>query len=118
MAVTVESFGCADARLRSKCRIRRATTICLVDRYYSGDQTKEVEMVVACGRCGEEKYIQGLVWIRPRKEPLTRSRSRWQCNFKMDLKATGCGNVNWILLVQGRNKWRAVDSTVMNRLVP
>jgi hypothetical protein len=36
----------------------------------------------------------------------------------MDLKAIGCGDVNWILLVQDRNKWRAVDSTVMNRLVP
>ena len=69
-------------------------------------------------RCGEEKYIQGFVWIPPRKEPLTRLRSRWQCTFKMDLKATGCGDVNWILLVQDRNKWRAVDSTVMNRLVP
>lgn len=44
-------------------------------------------MVVACG---EEIYIQGFVWIRPRKEPLTRLRSRWQCNFKRDLKATGC----------------------------
>jgi hypothetical protein len=36
----------------------------------------------------------------------------------MDLKATKCGDVNWIVLVQDRNKWRAVDSTVKNHLVP
>jgi len=61
---------------------------------------KEVEMVVACGRCGEEIYIQDFVRIRPRKEPLTWLRSRWRCNFKMDLKATLCGDVNWILLAR------------------
>jgi hypothetical protein len=62
--------------------------------------------------------MQGFIWMRPRKEPLTRLRSRWQRNFKMDPKATGSGDVNWILLAQDRNKCRAVDSTVMNRLVP
>ena len=54
----------------------------------------------------------------PTKKPLTRLRSRWQCYFNMDLKATGCGDVKKILLAQDRNKLRAVDSTEMNRLVP
>lgn len=64
---------------------------------------KVVEVVVACGGCRKEKY-RVLFGYAGKKKPLTRLRSRWQCSFKMDLKATGCGDVNWILLAQDRNK--------------
>ena len=37
----------------------------------------------------------------------------------MDLQLVGCGDVDWIELVQGRDRWRARVSTVMNfRVVP
>jgi hypothetical protein len=96
----------------------RATAICYVARYNSGDEMREVDMDGASGRCGEEKYIQGFVCIRPRKEPLTRLRSRWQYKFKIDLQATGCGDVDWIRLAEDRNKWRAVGNTAMTHPVP
>ena len=38
--------------------------------------------------------------------------------FIMDNKEIGSEGVNWIDLTQGRDRWRAVVSTVMNLLVP
>jgi hypothetical protein len=36
----------------------------------------------------------------------------------MDLKETGCEDVNWIHLAQDRNQWRDVVNTIMNLMVP
>ena len=51
------------------------------------------------------------------KRPL--GRLRWEDNIKMDLQEVerGCGD--WMELVQDRDRWRALVSTVMNfRVVP
>ena len=52
------------------------------------------------------------------KRPLDRPRRRWEDNIKMDLQEVGrrCGN--WMGLVQDRDSWRALVSTVMNFRVP
>jgi hypothetical protein len=39
-------------------------------------------------------------------------------NIKMDHGETGCGGVDWIVLVQNRDKWRALVTAVMNLWVP
>jgi hypothetical protein len=36
----------------------------------------------------------------------------------MDLQKVGCGGVNWIDVVQDRDKWRALVNVVMKLLVP
>jgi hypothetical protein len=36
----------------------------------------------------------------------------------MDLREIGWGDVNWIDLAQGRNKWRALINTTMKLWVP
>jgi hypothetical protein len=36
----------------------------------------------------------------------------------MDLREIGLGDVDWILLAQDRDRWRAVVSAVMNLRVP
>ena len=53
-----------------------------------------------------------------RKRPLGRPRCRWEDNIKMDLQAVGCGGVDWIELVQDRDRWKALVNAVMNLRVP
>ena len=43
------------------------------------------------------------------KRPLGRSRRRWKDNIKMDLQEVGCGGMDWIELVQDRDRWRALE---------
>ena len=52
------------------------------------------------------------------KRPLGRPRRGWEDNIKMDLEEVGrcCGD--WMELVQDRDRWRALVSTVMNFGVP
>ena len=53
-----------------------------------------------------------------RKEPLGRSRHRWEDNIEMDLQKVGCGGMDWIELAQDRDRWRALVNGVMNTRVP
>jgi hypothetical protein len=50
--------------------------------------------------------------------PLGRRRRRWENNIKMDLQEVGCGGVDWIDLVQDRDRWRALVVVEMNLRVP
>jgi hypothetical protein len=52
------------------------------------------------------------------RRPLGRPRRRWEDNIKMDLREVGCGGMDWISLVQDRDRWRALVNTVMNLRVP
>ena len=38
------------------------------------------------------------------KGPLGRPRRRWEDNIKMDLQEVGCGGMDWIELVQDRDR--------------
>ena len=48
------------------------------------------------------------------KRPLGRPSRRWEDNIKMDLEEVGRGCGDWMELVQDRDSWRALVSTVMN----
>jgi len=58
-----------------------------------------------------------LVGIPEEKRPLGRPRRKWEDNIKMDLQEVGCGDMDWIELAQGRDRWRALVNAVMNLLV-
>jgi hypothetical protein len=62
----------------------------------------------------ERKVYKDLVGKPEGKRPLGRPRRRWEDGFRMDLKETGLGAVDWIRLAQDRDRWRAVVSVVMN----
>jgi hypothetical protein len=62
----------------------------------------------------ERKVYRVLVGKIEGKKPLGRSRRRWEDGFRIDLRDTGLVGVEWIHLVQDRDRWRAVVNTAMN----
>ena len=52
------------------------------------------------------------------KSPLMRPRRRWEDNIKMDLQEVGGSCGDCMLLVQDRDRWRALVGTVRNLRVP
>jgi hypothetical protein len=52
------------------------------------------------------------------KRPLGRPRCRWEDDIKMDLQVVGCGDMDWIELVQNRDRWWALVNVVVKLWVP
>jgi hypothetical protein len=52
------------------------------------------------------------------KRPVGRPRRRWVFNIKMNLLEVGCGGMDWIELVQDRDRWRALVNAVMKLRFP
>jgi hypothetical protein len=52
------------------------------------------------------------------KRPLGKPRRRWVHNIKIDHREIGLGGVDWIDLIQDRDKWRELVNAVMNLRVP
>jgi hypothetical protein len=48
------------------------------------------------------------------KRPLWRPRCRWDDNIKMGSQEVGYGGMDWIELVQDRDRWRLLVNAVMN----
>ena len=70
-------------------------------------------------RMGEKRGVYRVLVGKPEgKRTLGRPRHRWENNIKMDLQKVGCGGMEWIDLVQDRDRWRAVVNAVMNLRVP
>jgi len=70
-------------------------------------------------RVGEERGMYSVLVGKPEgRRPLGRPRRGWVNNIRMDLQEVGCGYMDWIGLAQGRERWRALVSAVMNLRVP
>jgi len=68
---------------------------------------------------GERRSIYRVLVGKPEgKRPLGRPRHRWEDNIKMDLQEVGCEGMAWIKLAQGRDRWQALVSVIMNFRVP
>ena len=52
------------------------------------------------------------------KKLFERPKRRWEDNIKMDILEVGYGGMDWIDLVQDRDRWRTLVSAVMNFRVP
>jgi len=69
-------------------------------------------------RAGDYDVYRVLLGKPEGKRPLGRPRRRWVDNIRMDLQEVGSGYMDWIGLVQDRDRWRTLVSAVMNRRVP
>jgi hypothetical protein len=66
-------------------------------------------------RMGEERKVYKILEGKPEgKRPLGRPKRRCEDGIRMDLREIGLEGVDWILLAQDRDRWRAVVSAVMN----
>ena len=86
----------------------------LIRCQYNGEETDR-----ACSTYGGEEGVYRVPVGKPEgKSPLGRPRHRWEVNIKMDLQEVGCGGMDWIQLVQDRDRWQALVNAVMNLRVP
>ena len=70
-------------------------------------------------RMGEERGMYRVLVGKPEgRRPLGRPRCGWVDNIRMDLQEVGCGYMDWVGLVQDRDRWRTLVSAVMNLRVP
>jgi hypothetical protein len=66
-------------------------------------------------RMGEERKAYKILVGKPEgKGPLGRLRHRWENEIRMDLRGIGWRSVQWVQLVQDRDRWQALVNTVMN----
>ena len=66
-------------------------------------------------RMGEERGVYRVLLGEPEgRRPLERPSRRWVGNIRVDLQEVGCGYMDWIGLVQHRDRWRTLVSAVMN----
>ena len=73
----------------------------------------------ACGLYGwGEGGVRVLVGKPEGKRQLGRPRRRWVDNIRTDFPEVGCGYMDWIGLVQDRDRWWTIVSAVVDLRVP
>jgi len=56
-------------------------------------------------RMGERRVVYRVLVGKPEgKRPLGRRRRRWEDNIKMDLQKVRCGDIDWIELIQDKDR--------------
>jgi hypothetical protein len=64
---------------------------------------------------GEDRKVYRVLMGKPEgKRPLGRPRRRWEDGIRMDLREIGWGSLDWIQMVQDRDRWRSLVNTAMN----
>jgi hypothetical protein len=68
---------------------------------------------------GDRRRVYRVLLGKPEgKRPLWRPRHRFEDNIKIEFQEVGCGDMEWVEVVQKRDTWRALVTAVMNPRVP
>jgi hypothetical protein len=82
-------------------------------------RARRMRLAGRVARMGEKRNVYRLLMGKPEgRRPLGRPRRRWLDNIRMDLVEVGWGDVDWIGLVQDRDRWRVLVDSVLNLRVP
>jgi hypothetical protein len=82
-------------------------------------KSRRMRWVGHVARVGQRRRVyRVLVGKTEGKRPLGRPRRRWEDNIKVDLEEVRCSVMDWIEMVQDRDRWRALVNAVMNLWVP
>ena len=83
-------------------------------------KSRRMRLAGHVARMGEERGAYRVLVGKPegKRRPLGRPRGRWEDNIRMDLQEVGCGYVDWIGLVQDRDRGWMLVNAVMNLRVP
>jgi len=82
-------------------------------------KSRRVRWAGYVARMGEGTGVYRVLVEKPGgKRPLGRPRRRWEDNIRMDLQEVECGSMDWFVLAQDRDRWRALVNAVMNFRVP
>jgi hypothetical protein len=77
-------------------------------------ESSRMRWVVYVARMGERRHVyKVLVGKSEGKRPLGRLRRRWEDNIKVDLQEVGCEGMDWIDVVQNRDRWQALVKAIM-----
>jgi hypothetical protein len=81
------------------------------------NEFEKSEMGGACSTyAGEKGRIQGFGGETEGKSPFGKPRPRWEDSIK--IQEVGCGGMDWVLVPQDRDRWRALVNVIMNLGVP
>jgi hypothetical protein len=73
----------------------------------------------ACTTYGERRGVDRVLVENPEgMRPLVRTWLRWEDNNEMDIQEVGWKGIEWIDLVQDRDRWWALVYVVMHFRVP
>jgi hypothetical protein len=73
----------------------------------------------ACNTHGEKLNANRVFVGKPEgKRPLEKLRRRWVVNIKIDLGEIRWDGMDWIVLAEDRDQWRALVNTIMNLRIP
>jgi hypothetical protein len=82
-------------------------------------KSRRMRLAGHVARIGEKMNAYRILMGKPEgKRPLVRPRRRWVDNLKMYLREIEWDGMDWIVLAQDRDGWRALVNTVINLRVP
>jgi hypothetical protein len=82
-------------------------------------QSWRIKMVGHITCTGERRTVYKILFRNSEvRNPFGRPKRRWEDSIRMDLREIWWKGVDWMHLVQDRDKGRTVVNTVMNLRVP